>query len=205
MKLKDKHGDLLYKGRRKTFIVGFLTQAKSILAISKDLLSRVMNAYQYVLTYRFSQDALEMFFSKIRGRFEWNNNPNVLQLKYAIRALLLKNKIDAPNTANCINTEETSTESTADDVFAYDQSAGNNQMPDPVVCHLLKTSTNLNYDAIYYISGYIAKKMVGIMECPECATAFCEPFSFRDCIFGNKSTLLSFKAYGNLFSIILIS
>ena len=52
------------------------------------------------MSYRFSQD--EMFFSKIRGRFGWNNNPNALQFKHARRAHLLRNNVEAPNTANCI-------------------------------------------------------------------------------------------------------
>ena len=84
---------IIYKGPRKTFIMGFITTAKSIIAISRNLLSKLDNRFEYVLTYRFSQDALEMFSSKIRGRFGWDNNHNVLEFKYALRALLLENKI----------------------------------------------------------------------------------------------------------------
>ena len=80
----DDH--LLFRGRRKTLSVGFIISAKSVLAISKHMLYRENNPFQYVLTYRFSQDSLEMFFRKIKGRFGWNNNPNVLEFKYALRA-----------------------------------------------------------------------------------------------------------------------
>jgi len=52
-----------------------------------------------------------MFFSKIRGHFGWNNNLNVLEFKYASRALSVKNNIDAPGTANCTDVGEDSVQS----------------------------------------------------------------------------------------------
>ena len=94
-KLKDVDGTKLVDGPRKTFILGFAVSANSILAIAKNLLSREHNNFKYVLTYRFSQDQIEIFFSKIRGRFGWNNNPNTLQFKWALRALLQMNQIAA--------------------------------------------------------------------------------------------------------------
>ena len=100
--LTDLNGVKILSGPRKTFIQGFAISANSILAISKDLLVRTQNPYSYVLTYRFSQDPLEMFFSKIRGRLGWKNNPNALQFKYALRALFLQNSIESSSTANCI-------------------------------------------------------------------------------------------------------
>ena len=99
--LKDTGGNPLVKGPRQTFITGFSISVLSIIAIRKNLLQRLNSPFEYILTYRFSQDTLECFFSKIRGRFGWNNNPTALQFKYAMRSLLLKNKIEAPNTANC--------------------------------------------------------------------------------------------------------
>eukprot|EP00795_Rhopilema_esculentum_P015643 gene15643-6927_t len=150
------------------------------------------------MSYRFSQDALEMFFSKIRGRFGWNNNPNALQFKHAIRALLIRNNVEAPNTANCItalNDLPEGTNDVIDDTTFNDKS----QTIDPAVHALLNTSTNWRFDALYYISGYIAKKMVATMKCPECAVALYQPSARRDQVFKMKSTLLSFKAYGNLF------
>ena len=87
-------------------MVGFALSSKSILAIARNLLARNYNQFKYVLTYRFSQDQLEMFFSKIRSRFGWNNNPNALQFKWALRALLLKNQVSPSTNANCSVIEE---------------------------------------------------------------------------------------------------
>ena len=41
-----------------------------------------------------------MFFSKIRSRTGWNNNPNALQFKWVLRALLQKNQVTASRHAN---------------------------------------------------------------------------------------------------------
>ena len=197
VQLKDQDDNLLFRGRRKTFIVGFITSAKSVLAISKHLLYRENNPFQYVLTYRFSQDSLEMFFSKIRGRFGWKNNPNVLEFKYAIRALLLKNNIDAPGTVNCIDIGEDSIQSSND---VFQESAENSSAVDPAVYHLLKSSTDWKYDALFYIGGFIAKKMAANMKCPECAAALYQSFDQQEHDIKNKTSLLSFKAYGNFFA-----
>ena len=80
-KLQDNNGIKLVNGPRKTFIMGFALSSKSILATARNLLTQHYNQLKYVLTYRFSQDQLEMFFSKIHSRFGWNNNPNALQFK----------------------------------------------------------------------------------------------------------------------------
>jgi len=100
--LTDATGKKIIDGPRKTFIIGFGTSAQSIFAIAERLFSRQNSAFEYVLTYKFSQDPLEMFFSKIRSRNGWNNNPNPLQLKWALRALLMKNNIEASKNANCL-------------------------------------------------------------------------------------------------------
>ena len=45
--------------------------------------------FNYLLTYKYSQDHLELLFSCIRSRGGWNNNRNCLQLKYAPRKMLM--------------------------------------------------------------------------------------------------------------------
>jgi len=45
----------------------------------------------YILTYTFSQDHLELFFAQIRQRYESNNNPYVVQFKTALKQILFKN------------------------------------------------------------------------------------------------------------------
>ena len=110
------------------FAIGFALSSRSIIQISRNLLQREESPYEYVLTYRFFQDQLEMYFAKIRSRFGWNNNPTALQFKYALRALLLKNKIEAPKTANCVDISSR-------DIRSYVEKV------DPAVSDLLLSST----------------------------------------------------------------
>ena len=62
--LSSKDPDMypLSQYRRKTFLIGFVSLAKSILLIAEELLFRSDNPYKYLLTYKLSQDHLEMFF-----------------------------------------------------------------------------------------------------------------------------------------------
>lgn len=95
--LKEVSGKPLWMTRRKTFIIGFATAIKSIIWISRNLF---VNNFKYVLTYKFSQDSIELLFGHIRGTYGCNNNPNCLQFRYAIRSLLLHNSIKT-SSGNC--------------------------------------------------------------------------------------------------------
>ncbi len=129
-------------GPRKTFILGFAVSSKSIIAIARKLLERNDNKYDYVLTYRFSQDQAEMFFSKIRSSLGWNNNPTALQFKWALRTLLQKNQITAPTTGNCKSIVEDKPEKGLE--------------PDNRIVRLFDSSFVWRDDVLGYIGGYIA-------------------------------------------------
>ena len=91
--LKDMSNQPLYYGTRKTGIVGFIIAIESIRSITIDLLTRAESPYDYVLTHQWSQDSIELWFCKIRRRGRWNNNPNALQFKYALRRVIARNCI----------------------------------------------------------------------------------------------------------------
>ena len=192
--LKGADGTKLIDGPRKTFIVGFAVSTKSIIALAKQLLNRNHNKFEYVLTYRFSQDQLEMFFSKIRSRLGWNNNPNALQFKWALRALLQKNQISAPQTANC---------------SVIDEDKMNQEMEhlDSKIVDYLNCSPIWRDDVLAYIGGYVVKKITTSIKCPECAVALVvedndNQAALPDHIYcqssSPKSSLISYKSYGKL-------
>ena len=82
-KLCDVYGTPLCKHRRKTFVIGFTTALSSVKKLALYLLCKNENPYSFVLTYKFSQDHLELLFACIRGKNGWNNNP-------ALRRILLR-------------------------------------------------------------------------------------------------------------------
>ena len=55
---------------------------------------------QYLLTYKFSQDHLELFFCAIRAHGCFNNNPTAQQFTAAYKRLLLHSGIKGLN-GNC--------------------------------------------------------------------------------------------------------
>jgi hypothetical protein len=69
--------------------------------MAHEMLSSTNNPFKYVLTYKYSQDHVELFFSCIRAQGGWNNNPNTLQLKYSLWKMLLRNAVTASKNANC--------------------------------------------------------------------------------------------------------
>lgn len=55
----------------------------------------------YLLTYKLSQDYLETFFSAIKARGGFNNNPNAVQFQSAYKRLLLRNELHEFENGNC--------------------------------------------------------------------------------------------------------
>ena len=165
--LTDIHGKPLLHSRRKTGFVGFLGTLQSIVNVSRRLLAK---NYLCVLTYRFSQDHLETLFSRIRSRGGFNNNPNALQFKYALRSLLQKNGVTPSPSTNCLALPQT-------DVLApldiADDSAATSEtiITEPESGAFLTAIRNKSIyheNALHYISGFVQRKLLEKFKCPEC-------------------------------------
>lgn len=63
---------------------------------------------KFLLSYKLSQDHLEMFFSAIRRRGGFSNNPTAWQFEQAYKRLLVHTEIISSDTANCLAQDETS-------------------------------------------------------------------------------------------------
>lgn len=92
----------LCQGSRKRAALGLIVSSQSILAIAKDLLYRLEDPFLYVLTYRFSQDLLELFFNTVRGKLGRNNNPTTLDFENIMKVIWHVNPLKSNNTGNCI-------------------------------------------------------------------------------------------------------
>ena len=119
-----------------------------------------------------------MYFAKTRSRFGWKT----IQLHFSLNTPY--NKVKSPSTANCINVSNNDT----NEICKVDQR----------VSDLLLSTTIWRSDALYYISGYIVKKLLEFIECPECVTAL-HGHPESTCGFNNGHlSLLSCKKYGEL-------
>jgi len=201
--LKTVDGVDLWKSRRKTFILGFATAIKSILEISKKLLANQI--FLYILTYKFSQDYIELFFGHIRGRFGHNDNPNCLQFKYALRSILLHISIKQ-STGNCslLTSHE-------DSLFSLKWKYKKNEhvLENEEQVQLITDNCNnpilnsLTDNVLYYIAGYVIKKLLPVLTCEKCIKAVTDDSYVQDhtyCTVENESfkTLTRMKNRGGL-------
>lgn len=77
--------------RQKTPALGLIIDTFSYTNLATDLIEE--NVLKYLLTYKTSQDHLELFFSCVRACGRTNDNPDALQFMYAMRKLLFRNNI----------------------------------------------------------------------------------------------------------------
>jgi hypothetical protein len=165
--LKDGKGQPLVNGRRKTAWIGFIITIDSVLAICRNLLVRQDQPFRYVCTYKMSQDHLEMLFSRIRRRGGWNNNPNCLQFKWALRAILLKNRIMPSKNANV--TVEEPINRLFGDIPSASVRHTNEKMQK--FAKLLSEPSVFHDHILHYMAGYITRHVIEDCTCTQCCMA----------------------------------
>ncbi|KYM93987.1 THAP domain-containing protein 9 [Cyphomyrmex costatus] len=177
--LKTVNDDMLCTSNRRTFICGMAVTVKSILSVAKEIFSeRVL--FKYILTYKFSQDFLEIFFSIIRNRHGFNNNPNVLQFQYAMRQILLKNDIKSSTNSNCLHLDSDPIGSVFQFIWKKKKQENDaifNSIDDESddETEIINDRSISNYgilkeNILFYIGGYIIKKILSQIDCDTCAS-----------------------------------
>ena len=184
LNLKSSSGQLLITHRRKTFILGFIVTIKSTVQIAKKMLTLPHAPFKYVPTYKYSQDHIALLFSCIRAKGGWNNNPNVLQFKSALRRLVLGNTVTASSKANCkaldgsniipfFHTRKHATP------LNETQNGPNGREQPATMNHndrLRKLISQVDYhhpselksNILSYIAGLVVKKLLRMLKCSVC-------------------------------------
>ena len=187
-------GQLLSTSQCKTFVIGFVARINSTISMATEMFSLPTNPFKYLLTYKFSQDHVELLFSCIRSRGGWNNNPNVLQFKYAIRKMLMRNAITASKYANCVDFTgchdiipifhmRKHRKSTTNDTDEQLASSSSNYVLDPAsnndsqesrnmssMCEHLNEEKHSEFSSnvLFYIAGCIVSKLIKAIACSAC-------------------------------------
>ncbi|KAG5264201.1 hypothetical protein AALO_G00273280 [Alosa alosa] len=166
----------LHQTKKNTTILGFIGTGRSVLNIYHDLVEVNNASCSYLLTYKLSQDHLELFFSAVRSRGGYNNNPNARQFRAAYKQLLVRHQVKA-GTGNCLLRDNTevlnSTPATVNiarraDVELVEVNFSDDDIPDlPDVDSL----SEFKEAAINYIAGFIVKKMKAKITCLHCTNA----------------------------------
>jgi hypothetical protein len=222
LSLKSGDGQLLLKHKRKTFILGFVITIKSTIEMATTMLTQQVNPFKYLLTYKFSQDHIELLFSCIRARGGWNNNPNCLQLKYTLRRMLLKNSITASRNANCQILDQHSavpvlhTRKHHSPLKDKSTTVGDDHEDDSdahtMMQHLQAAEhSEFTMYVLHYICGFIVSKLEKRISCSQCIVAITESPSqsqersdhdycskTSDNMYDNASTFTNFVNKGGL-------
>lgn len=188
--LCDLQGKPLRLIGRKVPICGFIVTLSSVSTISSQLLS--VHNFKFVLTYKMSQDHIEILFSKIRLRGGWNNNPTVLQFESALRSILMKTYVTGNPTANVtdfdgINSLEISlpfqrSKPSFNSIFSSSEFDESIAMQHREACERLKQQQRLSdndwrSNTLFYIAGFVSRTIAKKIACVKC----------RDALFGDDS------------------
>lgn len=106
--LTDSSGIKLIHSRRRCAFLGFLTAIDAAERLYKYIETGTLNL-NYLSTYKYIQDHLEIFFNGVRLRNGWSINPTPRQFRSAFRQLTVhagKNILGSLS-ANCIAQDET--------------------------------------------------------------------------------------------------
>ena len=173
--LKTIDGVPLLKTRRKTFVQGFIIAATSVKRMALYLLTFGEDPFIYVLTYKLSQDHLELLFSCCRSSNGFCNNPTVRQLVSALKRILLRSSLMASSHANCMAFEVDESPS------IYSLKWSKNRHEEPVTGelesaipeHILALDMSGKHsiyktNMLTYIGGYICRTLVKIITCETC-------------------------------------
>lgn len=165
------NGKNILEHRRKTPVLGFIVNITSFENLAMDLLQS--DEFKYFLTYKCSQDHLEMYFSCVRARGGANDNPSAMQFRYIVRKLLYKNSIKPSINANCTTDDYELTpvlefrnkKRAILEECNKDQSTSIDDLLD-LVDNACVSDFKLN--VIYYIAGYIVNGMIDKISCSNC-------------------------------------
>lgn len=174
------NGEYILQHRRRTPALGFIINTISFPNLAMDLLQS--GVLTYFLTYKASQDHLEMFFSCLRAAGGHNDNPSALQVRYALRKLLFKNSVTPSVNANCTfvdyetspilefrNTQRSILDSS---IPTLDQTQNEREQIEYLL-RLVEAASLSEYknNVLYYIGGYIVTKLLNKITCRHCQGA----------------------------------
>ena len=168
---------LIVNCKAKTDFVGFIVAAVNFKLIYQDFVIE-KRLLQYILTFKYSQDHIETFFSAIRIRGGWNNNPTCSQFSAAYKKLLVHTEIKASQNANSLDIGSQSILCKTSDNNDFSTQASsflNNHSKEiaPDAAIRLKAISPIVHDAVVYIAGYVEKTLLTkIKKCDICAVNF---------------------------------
>jgi len=192
LSLCDSNGKKVTETKRRMCILGFIASIDAIIFLSERLLTTVngINGVQlrYLLTHKLSQDHVEMFFSTIRRRGGWNNNPTALQFAIAYRSILSRVGAvpsdngnvhisvcnDVPDAIPSVSQDwSASGDSQCDDADTV-ESIEVDEMTLPLLSEFVE-------NVCVYIAGFVIRRVVPKVQCTDCRKLLSDPPVMNSC------------------------
>ncbi|KAF0732019.1 Uncharacterized protein FWK35_00033292, partial [Aphis craccivora] len=118
---------------------------------------------QFILSYKFSQDHIEMLFSAIRAKGGFNNNFTVAQFEAAYKSIIVHVEVKSPSSANSMALDDTSilrvsstknkTDNSQSELLDLLCSAGTDMEEDDNIITLYRHGEFID-DIVSYIAGF---------------------------------------------------
>lgn len=176
-------GQPLIMTNRKVGFMGFLICIKSLTIMYNNLVAS--GNMKFIPMYKVSQDHLECFFSSVRSKGGFNNNPTAIQFQSAYKRLIVHGEIKHLQSGNCVPLEDIKfltfsdirhetklnlcTRINLDESYLEDFHT-NDHLIDDDHDYLADPSRLSIYtkEIVTYIGGFIVRKLRKVIKCAEC-------------------------------------
>jgi hypothetical protein len=200
--ITDVSGRKLILSPRKTAFIGLITNIKSFSHLFETLVKP--KKMLFLLTYKASQDHVELFFCALRSRLGANNNPTTEEFKSSYKRLLIHHQIRG-NKGNAIAQDDTSVlefrrenQNTVQIIqkdFSLERKYGlsfKDYEHDYSLISHLPILSDFQEAVLEYIAGFVVKMVLKLLTCSTCLFALLEPNN------DSTSKLLAVKDRGGL-------
>jgi len=207
--LKFMDGQLIINSNRKIRFIGLIICMASSLLLYKECIIR--HQLLYLPLYKTSQDHLELFFSSVRSRGGWNNNPTARQFRAAYKRLLIRAEIREGGVGNCVPLEQIPIlecssrldnnperhlgapyqESPIDDVTSWAIVFKDHEyLMNEVVLN------NCSKQIVTYIAGFVVRKLLTTIKCEMCSqTLVGKQENFLNSLITKKKHMVAFYTH----------
>ncbi|KAL2102393.1 hypothetical protein ACEWY4_001561 [Coilia grayii] len=153
-------------------VLGFVINIDTLIMMVPEQLRH----QQYICTYRFSQDHLELLFNSIRAAGGWNNNPNASQLRSIFRHLMVRCGV-TPSTSGNVTHQDGTVSLAAVELSCVIPAEDTEDLPCPFAnlpavlsdhSYLPTRFGSLVDNALVYISGFVVKGVLKKLPCAVC-------------------------------------
>jgi len=212
---ESRNGKFMVHGNRKTGFVGFCMCIDSVLQMYDYLTTNVEFGFKFLCTFKFSQDHLELFFSKVRRLGGCNNNPTARQFVSAYRKLVIHGDLQDVMRGNCLPLETVPILTASSSLLSHMHRCSPSVMTLnstvnhsvlliqmhklqqimimlsflPGHCSLLSACSE---KIVAYIAGFVVFKLKGSIQCETCVGALTDTADRQVC------SLIKLKTKGGL-------